>query len=109
MTKFKIEKGISRVARAKLQAAIEESVARDIALLCEWSNNDKNYVVNQLLRFALSQDGEFQSYKQSLPERSNTITPLRTAGSSTSQTPTIEDRVLPESRIAPEKRKGQLG
>ena len=65
MSKFKIEKGISRINRVKLQATIEESIAADLALLGEWSNNDKNYIVNALLRFALSQDREFQAYKQS--------------------------------------------
>jgi len=63
MNKFKIEKGISRITRVKLQANIEESIA-DLALLGEWSNNDKNYIVNELLRFALSQDGEFHVYKK---------------------------------------------
>lgn len=65
MSKFKIEKGVSRVNRIKLQASIEEPVAADLVLLCEWSNNDRNYVVNELLRFALSQDDEFQAYKES--------------------------------------------
>jgi hypothetical protein len=50
----------------KLQATIEESIAADLALLGEWSNNDKNYIVNELLRFALSQDSEFQAYKESI-------------------------------------------
>src|SRR5260370_17909055 len=66
MNKFKIEKGISRITRVKLQATIEESIAADLALLGEWSNNDKNYIVNELLRFALSQDSEFQAYKESI-------------------------------------------
>jgi len=66
MNKFKIEKGISRINRVKLQATIEESIAADLALLGEWSNNDKNYIVNELLRFALSQDSEFQAYKESV-------------------------------------------
>jgi len=65
MSKFKIENGISRITRVKLQATIEESVAADLALMGEWSNNDKNYIVNELLRFALSQDSEFQAYKES--------------------------------------------
>jgi hypothetical protein len=72
MSKFKIEKGVSRVARVKVQASIEKSIAADLLLMSEWSNNDKNYVVSQLLRFALSRDGEFQAYKelksQSRPE-----------------------------------------
>jgi hypothetical protein len=66
MSKFKIEKGISRINRVKLQASIEEPVATELALMCEWSSNDRNYVVNELLRFALSQDGEFQAYKESV-------------------------------------------
>jgi hypothetical protein len=65
MSKFKIEKGVSRINRVKLQASIEEPVAAELTLMCEWSNNDRNYVVNQLLRFALSQDNEFQAYKES--------------------------------------------
>src|SRR5690348_10028357 len=65
MSKFKIEKGVSRINRVKLQASIEEPVATELALMCEWSNNDRNYVVNELLRFALSQDDEFQAYKGS--------------------------------------------
>jgi hypothetical protein len=66
MGKFKIEKGASRIARVKLQATIEESIAADLSLMCEWSNNDKNYVVSELLRFAVSEDSEFQAYKQSM-------------------------------------------
>jgi hypothetical protein len=66
MNKFKIEKGVSRINRVKLQATIEESIAADLGLLGEWSNNDKNYIVNELLRFALSQDREFQAYKESI-------------------------------------------
>ena len=66
MSKFKIERGISRINRVKLQATIEESIAADLALLGEWSNNEKNYIVNELLRFALSQDSEFQAYKESI-------------------------------------------
>ena len=83
MSKFKIEKGISRINRVKLQATIEESIAADLVLLGEWSNNDKNYIVNELLRFALSQDSEFQAYKESLgssrpdPRVSGTIPPVQ--------------------------------
>ena len=76
MSKFKIEKGISRINRVKLQATIEESIARDNALLGEWSNNDKNYIVNELLRFALSQDSEFQAYKERTHRRRRSYAPL---------------------------------
>jgi hypothetical protein len=66
MGKFKIEKGASRVTRVKLQATIEESIAADLSLMCEWSNNEKNYVVNELLRFAVAEDSEFQRLIRSL-------------------------------------------
>ena len=83
MSKLKIEKGVSRITRVKLQATIEESIAADLALLGEWSNNDKNYIVNELLRFALSQDSEFQAYKESIgssrpePRVSGTTPPVQ--------------------------------
>jgi hypothetical protein len=66
MGKFKIENGVSRINRVKLQASIEELIAADLLLMSEWSNNNRNYVVNELLRFALSQDAEFQVHKESL-------------------------------------------
>jgi hypothetical protein len=62
MNKFKIDKCISRITRVKLQATIEESIACDLALLGEWSNNDKNYVVSETSAFALSQDSEFEKF-----------------------------------------------
>jgi hypothetical protein len=92
MSKFKIEKGISRIARVKLQATIEESIAADLALMGEWSNNDKNYIVNELLRFALSQDSDFQAYKQSggsshsEPRASTTTPSLRQRAASAGKT-----------------------
>jgi len=80
--RLKIEKGVSRITRVKLQAAIDESIAVDIHLLCEWSNNEKNYVVNELLRFALAQDAEFQTYKQSRVSRSDVADEFHTSGNS---------------------------
>jgi hypothetical protein len=65
MSKLKLEHGVSRIRRAKLQSSIDQSVAEDIELLAQWSNNETNYVVNELLRFALTQDEEFQRYKAS--------------------------------------------
>ena len=85
MSKFKIEKGVSRINRVKLQASIEEAVAAELALMCEWSNNDRNYVVNELLRFALSQDSEFQVYKES-GKSAGGGKPQTSTGSARSQT-----------------------
>ncbi len=66
MSKLKIEHGVSRIRRAKLQASIDQSVADDIQTLAEWSNNEPQYVINQLLRFALTQEEDFLKYKASL-------------------------------------------
>jgi hypothetical protein len=66
MRKLKIEHGVSRIRRAKLQASIDQSVADDIQALAEWSNNEPQYVINQLLRFALTQEEDFLKYKASL-------------------------------------------
>ena len=99
MNKFKIEKGISRISRVKLQATVEESIAADLALLGEWSNNDKNYIVNELLRFALSQDSEFQAYKESIgssrpePRVSGTTPPVRPRAVSAAKARAKHDRV----------------
>jgi hypothetical protein len=94
MSKFKIEKGISRVTRVKLQATIEESIAADLVLMGEWSNNDKNYIVSELLRFALSQDSEFQAYKDSVgtsrPEPRSSGTP-----------PSMHSRAVSASKAEP--------
>lgn len=65
MSKLKLEHGVSRVRRTKLQSSIDQSIADDIERLAEWSNNETNYVVNQLLRFALAEEEDFQRYKTS--------------------------------------------
>ncbi|MGC8551143.1 MAG: hypothetical protein ACP5M4_15810 [Acidobacteriaceae bacterium] len=63
MSRLKLIHGVSRIRRAKLQSSIDQTVADDIELLAEWSNNETNYVVNELLRFALTQEEDFQKYK----------------------------------------------
>lgn len=65
MSKLKLEHGVSRIRRAKLQSSIDQIVAEDIELLAQWSNNETNFVVNELLRFALTQEEDFQRYKAS--------------------------------------------
>ena len=65
MSKLKLEHGISRIRRAKLQSSIDQTVADDIELLAQWSNNETNYIINELLRFALTQEEDFQKYKTS--------------------------------------------
>jgi hypothetical protein len=65
MSKLKIDKGASRIRRVPLKTTIDGTVWDDVELMCQWSENDTSYVVNQLLRFALSQSEEFQDHKQS--------------------------------------------
>jgi hypothetical protein len=65
MSKLKLEHGVSRIRRAKLQSSIDQTVADDIELLVEWSNNETNHIINELLRFALTQEEDFQKYKAS--------------------------------------------
>ena len=67
MSKLKIEPGVSRIKRAKLQSSIDQTIARDIELMAQWSDNEPNYIVNELLRFAITQAEEFQKYKAGLP------------------------------------------
>ncbi len=66
MSKLRIEKGASRVRRVPLKTTLDGSVADDVELMCKWSENDTSYIVNHLLRFALSQSEDFQQHRQSL-------------------------------------------
>jgi hypothetical protein len=63
MSKLKIEKGASKVRRAPLKATIDGTVADDLELMCEWSENESSYLVNLLLGFAIAQSEDFQLYK----------------------------------------------
>lgn len=75
MNRLKIQHGVSRIRRAKLQSSIDQTVADDIELLAEWSNNEMQYVINELLRFAVAQEEDFLKYRASLaanPARSAT-------------------------------------
>lgn len=70
MSRLKLIHGVSRVRRAKLQSSIDQTVADDIELLAQWSNNETNYVINELLRFALAQEEDFQKYKATVAPNS---------------------------------------
>ena len=63
MSKLKIEKGAGKVRRAPLKATVDGTVADDLELMCEWSENESSYLVNLLLGFAIAQSEEFQKYK----------------------------------------------
>lgn len=70
MSKLKIEKGASKVRRAPLKATIDGTVADDLELMCEWSQNESSYLVNLLLGFAIAQSEDFQKYKAEIPASS---------------------------------------
>jgi hypothetical protein len=63
MSKLKIEHGASKVNWVLLKTNIDESIANEIDLMCQWSENDRKYIVNELLRFGLTQSEDFQKYK----------------------------------------------
>lgn len=66
MSKLRIEHGASKVSFVMLKTNIEESISRDVDLMANWSANDRKYVVNELLRFALTQNEDFLKYKTGL-------------------------------------------
>jgi len=76
MSRLKLQHGISRVRRAKLQSSIDQTIADDIELMAQWSNNETQYVVNELLRFAIAQEEDFLKHKATLAAH-----PGRPAGS----------------------------
>jgi hypothetical protein len=66
MSKLKIEHGASKINLVLLKTNIEDGISSDIDLMCQWSNNDRKYIVNELLRFALAQNEDFLRYKAGL-------------------------------------------
>lgn len=66
MSKLKIEHGASKVNLVLLKTNIEDSISQDIDLMATWSDNDRKYIVNELLRFALTQEEDFLKHKASL-------------------------------------------
>ena len=67
MSRLKVQHGVSRIRRAKLQSSIDQTIADDIELMAKWSNNESHYIINELLRFAIAQEEDFLKYKASLP------------------------------------------
>jgi len=103
MSKLKLEHGVSRIRRAKLQSSVDQTVADDIELLAEWSNNENNYVINELLRFALSQEEDFQKYKASAAaiatRTANTSKPVPTPIKSVSESAAKSDATISSAAV----------
>jgi hypothetical protein len=98
MNKLKIERGVSRIKRAKLQSSIDQSIANDIELMAEWSDNETHYIVNELLRYALAQSEEFQKYKAQRaanPLRSDVVSKPSSSKEKASADPTSKPDTTP--------------
>mgnify|MGYP005824619281 CR=1 FL=1 len=98
MSKLKIEHGASKLHWVLLKTNIEESISTDIELMCQWSENDRKYVVNELLRFAITQSEGFQRYKaelESKPSRSANATRPVSAVANAVHDPATKPAVLP--------------
>ncbi len=76
MGRFRINRNNTKEQKQLLQAKLETSLVEDVNLLCKWSGNEKNYVIAELLRYALSQESEFQEYKKSLQQHGAPTTPV---------------------------------
>ena len=101
MSTLKIEKGASKVRRAPLKATIDGTVADDLELMCEWSENESSYLVNLLLGFAIAQSEDFQRYKT---ERLTASQPVRTDAKPSSEP---ARKILPATSAAsPQVEKG---
>ena len=74
MGRFRINRNNAREQKQLLQAKLETTLVEDVNLLCKWSGNEKNYVIAELLRYALSQESEFQDYKRSLHQHRSAAT-----------------------------------
>ena len=72
MARFKITRNNTNTDRKLLQARIETVLVEDVNLIVKWSNRDKNEIVAELLKYALSQEEDFQAYKRSLTQTSLT-------------------------------------
>ncbi len=56
MTRFKIIRNNTEEKKQWLQAGLNTSLVHDINLMCEWSGNEKSYVIGGALRYALSME-----------------------------------------------------
>ena len=70
MARFKITRNNTNTDRKLLQARIETALVEDVNLIVKWSNRDKNEIVAELLKYALSQEDDFQAYKRSVNQHS---------------------------------------
>ena len=98
-SQLQIEHGASKINWVILKTNIEESIATDIDRMCQWSNNDRKYVINALLRFALEQSEAFQEYKTQLetesPKSSSNVKAIPVSSKAASEPPTKSGAMIP--------------
>jgi hypothetical protein len=98
MSKFKIEHGASKVNLVLLKTNIEGTIAEDIDRMATWSDNDRKYIVNELLRFALAQEEDFQRYKASpAAKATQSVGDTKTASASTKRVSDAAPKSEPSS------------
>lgn len=99
MSRLKLQHGVSRIRRAKLQSSIDQTIADDIELMANWSNNETQYVINELLRFAIAQEEDFLKYKASIAVNPTRAVINAKPGSSTIK-PASEPVAKPEAPVS---------
>jgi len=87
MPRLKIIRNNTNTDRKLLQARIETALVEDVNLIVKWSNRDKNEIVAELLRYALSQEEDFQVYKRSLNQPTTTAMGKKSVESTCHQLP----------------------
>ncbi|MGA7155382.1 MAG: hypothetical protein WBY53_00965 [Acidobacteriaceae bacterium] len=98
MSKLKIEHGASKVSLVLLKTNIEDAISQDIDLMATWSDNERRYIVNELLRFALTQEEEFLKYKAGLATGSTrTVGSLKQIPAATKTVPDVVTKSDPSS------------
>ena len=97
MGRFRITRNNNKEEKQLLQAKLDSSLIEEVNLLCKWSGNEKNCVIAELLRYALSQESEFQKYKQSLPRAAPTEPTTMVAPESQRREPASERKPQPAS------------
>jgi hypothetical protein len=97
MGRFRITRNNNKEEKQLLQAKLDSSLIEEVNLLCKWSGNEKNCVIAELLRYALSQESEFQKYKQSLPRAAAAEATTMMAAESQRREPVSERKVQPTS------------
>lgn len=100
MTRFKIVRNNTKEKKQLLQAKLDASLVEEVNLLCKWSGNEKNFVIAELLRYALSQENDFQEYKQSLVQAAAAAIPAAVSAAAKKEASSERKSATPTAVIA---------